>query len=267
LILDDADVNFLPLKGPYPDKDEIKFHHKSFIDYLLDPSRSLEYCVNKEEMNTRLALACLITMQTFSLKPTSRIACFTWGYATLCWTHHVPLSKISQRNLLQALMSFDLFACYLDTLGPIMESKCRDTLKRLAFSSRPSTVISKIAEKLCPKKDIIDKTCPNFHDIEVAREFLCDIGGAGYDFVISSYWRGMERVVNWMQRNPDSPPKLIRQYQVVVNILKHYSNTRRRRRRRPPTPSDDYFRNVHKATGFSIVNSWTNVKKLMKRNA
>ena len=73
----------------------------------------------------------------------------TWGYATLCYTHHVTKSGIPQRTLLRALMSFDLFACYLDSLGPEkMGSECRDTVKRVAFPSRPVTVISKVAEKL-----------------------------------------------------------------------------------------------------------------------
>jgi hypothetical protein len=76
----------------------------------------------------------------------------TWGYAILCWTHHVDYASdtgIPQRTLLQALISFDLFACYLNTLGFKMESECQDTIKRVVSSgpSRPATVISKIAEK------------------------------------------------------------------------------------------------------------------------
>jgi hypothetical protein len=65
------------------------------------------------------------------------------------------------------------------------------------------------------------------------------------------------------QTNPGSPPKLIRQYQIVINVLNHYS---RSSRRRPAIPKpDNYFRqNVHKAPGFSIVDSWTNVKELLK---
>ena len=148
-------------------EDEIRFHHKSFIDYLLDPSRSSEYCVDLEKMNTRLALACIVTMQTFSLQPTSRIACrtfslsftyniliptpnaVTWGYATIYWTDHVAESRIPQRTLLQALMSFDLFSCYLDTLDPEeMDPEYRNTIKRVVFPSRLDIVISKIAEKL-----------------------------------------------------------------------------------------------------------------------
>ena len=72
----------------------------------------------------------------------------TWGYATLCWTHLVTESGIPQQILLQSLMSFDLFACYVDILGPEMGSECRDTIKRVAFPSKPATVISKIVEKL-----------------------------------------------------------------------------------------------------------------------
>ena len=65
------------------------------------------------------------------------------------------------------------------------------------------------------------------------------------------------------QTNPDSPPELIRQYQVVANVLKHYSLNPHAR---PAIPNDDYFFcNSHKVPRFSIVNSWTNVKKLLKR--
>jgi hypothetical protein len=80
LMLDVANDNLSLLEVHYQDEDEdeIRFHHKSFIDYLLDPSRLLEYRVKLEEMSTRLTLACIVTMQTFSLQPTSRIACSTF---------------------------------------------------------------------------------------------------------------------------------------------------------------------------------------------
>ena len=74
-LMTDPDNNLLLVENHDREEDEIRFHHKSFIDYLLDSSRSLENCVNVEEMNTRLALACILTMQTFSLQPTSRITC------------------------------------------------------------------------------------------------------------------------------------------------------------------------------------------------
>ena len=74
---DDTDAE---LPAPeYQEEDEIRFHHKSFVDYLLDPSRSLEYCVDEEAMHAWLALGCIVAMQTFSLHPTpSRIACSTF---------------------------------------------------------------------------------------------------------------------------------------------------------------------------------------------
>ena len=69
----------------------------------------------------------------------------TWGYATLCWTRLVTDSGIPGQALLKALMSFDLFGCYLETLGPEeMESECRDTIKRVALPSRPDKVVSKV---------------------------------------------------------------------------------------------------------------------------
>ena len=73
----------------------------------------------------------------------------TWGYAIFCWTRLVTDSGIQGQAMLEALMSFDLFGCYLETLGPEeMESECRDTIKRVAFPSRPDTVASIIADKL-----------------------------------------------------------------------------------------------------------------------
>ena len=66
------------------------------------------------------------------------------------------------------------------------------------------------------------------------------------------------------QTIPDSPPELIRQYQVVVNVLKHYSLSSSTR---PAIRNDDFFfQNLYKAPRFSIVDSWTNVKKLLKRS-
>ena len=81
-----ADDNLTLPENPFRYEHVVRFHHKSFIDYLLDPSRSLEYYVDSEEMNTRLALACIVTMQTFSLRPTSRLACSTFPLSV---THNI----------------------------------------------------------------------------------------------------------------------------------------------------------------------------------
>ncbi|KIM44060.1 hypothetical protein M413DRAFT_443122 [Hebeloma cylindrosporum] len=200
LVSDIADDNLSPpedLQIYYRNEDELRFHHRSFIDYLVDRSRSLEHCVDMKEMNTRLALACLVTMQTFSLKPASRIACLTWGYATLCWTHHVCKSGAPEQMVLEALMRFDILACYLNTL-PSMGTECRETIKRVAFPSKPHTVMAKIAEKIRPKKDIMDKTCPSPSDIEIARDFMLH-SGAQNDFTHFGYSRRLANVVRWMQ--------------------------------------------------------------------
>ena len=54
-----------------------------------------------------------------------------------------------RQTLLQTLLSFDLLGCYLDALGPKeMEPECRDTLKRVAFPSKPDPVFSKDVDKL-----------------------------------------------------------------------------------------------------------------------
>ena len=81
-LISDADDDLSFLDDQYREEDEVRFHHKTFIEYLLDSSRSLEYCVDVEEMNTRLALACIATMQTFSFQP-SRIACCTFPLSSL----------------------------------------------------------------------------------------------------------------------------------------------------------------------------------------
>jgi hypothetical protein len=49
-----------------------------------------------------------------------------------------------------------------------------------------------------PKKDIIDKICPNSSDIEVARDFLYSIG-AYQDFFMNGFSTSVEIVVKWMQ--------------------------------------------------------------------
>ena len=87
LMSDVVDDNLSLPENPYR-HEVVRFHHKSFIDYMLDPSRSLEYYVDSEEMNTRLTLACIATMQTFSLQPRSRIACSTFP---LSFAHNIVL--------------------------------------------------------------------------------------------------------------------------------------------------------------------------------
>ena len=84
---DIADDNLSLPWNPYNrHEDMVRFYHKSFIDFMLDPSRSLEYYVDSKEMNTRLANACIVTMQTFSLQPTSRMACSTFS---LIFTYNI----------------------------------------------------------------------------------------------------------------------------------------------------------------------------------
>ena len=72
----------------------------------------------------------------------------TWGYATLSWTHLVTKSGIPRQTLSQALMSFDLSGCYLNTLIFEMEPDFRDTVRRVALPSRHASVISKLTEIL-----------------------------------------------------------------------------------------------------------------------
>jgi len=80
-------------------EDLIRFHHKSFVDYLVDPTRSLEYCVDIPQMHKRLALACLDTMQFFSLQPHSRIACSTFSFRTIyCSISHITYSILGLCN-------------------------------------------------------------------------------------------------------------------------------------------------------------------------
>ena len=105
LMSDDTDVNLPPTEFDYRYEDEIKFHHKSFIDYLFDPLRSMEYCVDMDEMNARLALACIVTMQTFSLQPSSRINCSTFllSFTYNILTHRADCSYLGSCNTLLEL--------------------------------------------------------------------------------------------------------------------------------------------------------------------
>ena len=103
LMSDVADYNLSPREYLYRYEDEIRFHHKSFIDYLLDPSRSLEYFVDLEEMNARLALACISIMQTLSLPLRSRIACCTFPLS-FAYNILIPHFKCSYLGLCNTLL-------------------------------------------------------------------------------------------------------------------------------------------------------------------
>ena len=48
-------------------------------------------------------------------------------------------------------------------------------------------------------KGVIDKTCPNYSDIEIARNFLLSILDARRYFTSSYYRERLESVVDWMQ--------------------------------------------------------------------
>ena len=106
LMSDVADDNLSLPEDHDGDEDEIRFHHKSFIDYLFDPSRSLEYWVDMKEMNMRLALACMVTMQTFSLQPSSRIACSTFPLSFTGFTYDIliPHTECSYLGLCNTLL-------------------------------------------------------------------------------------------------------------------------------------------------------------------
>ena len=100
LMSDVADDDLSPTDVLQTHEDDIRFHHKSFVDYLLVPSRSLEYCVDMEEINTRLALACIVTLQTFSSQPLSRIACSTFplSFTNIILTPHAEYSYLGLFN-------------------------------------------------------------------------------------------------------------------------------------------------------------------------
>ena len=71
----------------------------------------------------------------------------TWGYAVFFWDDHFMGSGPPQDELLKALQSFNVFGCYIDTLGPQrMQEECWNTIKRVA--SPRLSVLGKIAQKL-----------------------------------------------------------------------------------------------------------------------
>jgi len=64
------------------------------------------------------------------------------------------------------------------------------------------------------------------------------------------------------QKSPDPPPALIGRYQVLANILHHYSLDRHAR---PPMSDDDFRRNInHKLARPSLI-SRTGMKGLLKQ--
>ena len=72
----------------------------------------------------------------------------TWGYALFFWDDHFIGSGRPQRQLLQALQTFDVFGSYLDTLGPQrMQEECWNTIKRVAIPAKV-TILDKVAQKL-----------------------------------------------------------------------------------------------------------------------
>lgn len=51
----------------------VKFHHKSFPDFLGDKNRSGDFCVDNNLVHSRLALGCLKVLKDLSSKPESRL--------------------------------------------------------------------------------------------------------------------------------------------------------------------------------------------------
>jgi len=68
----------------------------------------------------------------------------TWGYAVFFWDDHFMGSGPPKDELLQALKKFDVFRCYVGTLGPQqMHEGFWNTIKRVT-----SPRVCKIAKKL-----------------------------------------------------------------------------------------------------------------------
>jgi hypothetical protein len=111
------------------------------------------------------------------------------------------------------------------------------------------------------KKDIIDKTCPNSSDIEVARDFLFSTGDQN-SFLIygfsTVYWMQVSLVsmqknltLKARQRNRYTFPVLLRQYQLVANVLRHdYSLSSHHR---PAISNDDYFSGMYRPLDSQLL--------------
>jgi hypothetical protein len=52
-----------------------------------------------------------------------------------------------------------------------------------------------------PKKNIIDKICPNISDIKVAQKILVSIIGPEGEFKEFNHNLGLKSIVNWLQVN------------------------------------------------------------------
>ncbi|KDR73014.1 hypothetical protein GALMADRAFT_73198 [Galerina marginata CBS 339.88] len=61
------------LRGCIDSEDAVIFYHKSFVDFLLDDTRSGDYSVDFKSINASLAFGCMNIMKTLSMIPATRI--------------------------------------------------------------------------------------------------------------------------------------------------------------------------------------------------
>ncbi|KAF9530659.1 hypothetical protein CPB83DRAFT_152601 [Crepidotus variabilis] len=130
---------------------QVKFYHKSFIDFLHDSCRSRELFINMADSHRSLAIKCLRALQNLSLKPISRINYITWSYAQQYWDEHCILTgDQSNRDLIITLANFNFSSSYFMPLKLSSDQNEQESWRRLA--------LLEICERGLP--------CPQLRDVD-----------------------------------------------------------------------------------------------------
>ncbi|KAF9524038.1 hypothetical protein CPB83DRAFT_645205 [Crepidotus variabilis] len=104
------------------------FYHKSFIDFLHDPARAREYCVDIPEIHRRMAMGCLNILQNVTSTSPTRLFSVTWLYAVDLWDFHCRYSgNRCNEQLFRTLEQFSLTSWYF----MVRKTEDEETWKKL----------------------------------------------------------------------------------------------------------------------------------------
>ncbi|KAF8151708.1 hypothetical protein B0H34DRAFT_728691 [Crassisporium funariophilum] len=206
----------------------VRFYHKSFIDFLLDASRSGIYYLDTPAIHTRLALSCLNVLTEQLLHTPQEVDYLVWGYALVHWVHHCT-NSVPTQGLLHALEDFDLYSAYILTIDA-HRPRLALTQKMLI---KPETLVQRLRRLMLIGSQPDSKTYPtrsraSFLDIEIAKGYLVKR--------LSYYARASEKhpkflfsaptcskhiraLADWLKTLPNPPQILIGQYEAVWQFL------------------------------------------------
>ncbi|KAF8974243.1 hypothetical protein BDZ97DRAFT_1911445 [Flammula alnicola] len=223
------------LLGAFSEPDDhmeynLTFHHKSFIDFLLDPSRSGDYHVDLAKVHAHLALECLEVMNRSSFQPAPQYSEIDsdpiWTYATMHWIDHCTSSGTPRKELVDALKKFDLCFSYFDVLHRrIYSSQIHIPAAPSAAVYRGSVDITRI---ISPRERLLKiLLVPPFRGLTSIYFWRTSKS------YIRTYWReqyipgsnnsgdheSITLLIKWLKESPNPPTKLILQYEMVCKLL------------------------------------------------